>query len=225
MTLAPVRVCVFDAYGTLFDLGGIPRSVRVELGDKANTLMRVWRRRQLEISWLPLRPGSHADFWRVTDEALEFAMEAVGVDDRRLRLRLMEGWLTPAPFPEVGETMARLREMGYLVAILSNGSVRMIEGAVAAAGLTDKLDAVLSAETVGRFKPDPLVYQEAASHFGVAPESVYFVSANAWDVSGAAAFGFQVVWINRDGTPAEKLPLGTRATVANLAELPIILGG
>ncbi|WP_096704436.1 haloacid dehalogenase type II [Magnetospirillum sp. 15-1] len=224
MTLAPVGACVFDAYGTLFDLGGIPRSVRVELGDRADTLMRVWRRRQLEISWLPLRPGAHADFWRVTDEALDFAMEAVGVDDRRLRLRLMEGWLTPAPYAEVAKTLGRLREMGYRTAILSNGSVRMIEGAVAAAGLGDRLDAVLSAEKVGRFKPDPLVYQAAATHFGLAPESVCFISANAWDVSGAAAFGFQVVWINRDDTPAEKLPLGTRATVANLAELPIILG-
>ncbi|EME71771.1 2-haloalkanoic acid dehalogenase I [Paramagnetospirillum caucaseum] len=218
-------MCVFDAYGTLFDLSGISRSVRAELGERADTLMRVWRRRQLEISWLPLRPGAGADFWRVTDEALDFAMNSIGLDDPRLRLRLMEGWLTPSPYPEVVETLARLRAMGCSTAILSNGSARMIGGAVAAAGMADSLDAVLSAEAVGRFKPDPLVYNLAATHFGLAPESVCFVSANAWDVSGAAAFGFQVVWINRDNTPAEKTPQGTRATAADLAGLPAILGG
>lgn len=223
MSLAAAKVCVFDAYGTLFDIGTIAQSVREELGDKAEVLLRIWRRRQLELSWLPLRPGVSADFWRVTDEALDFAMETLKLEDRGLRHRLMEGWLKPTPYPEVVASLARLREMGYRTAILSNGTVRMLE--VGAAGLKDHLDAVLSAQSVQRFKPDPLVYQLAATHFGVTPESVCFVSANAWDVSGAAAFGFQVVWINRDNVPPEKLPQGTKATVSNLAELPVILGG
>jgi len=223
VTLAAPRVCVFDAYGTLFDLSGIPQSVRAELGDRADALVRIWRRRQLEISWLPLRPGIRADFWRVTDEALDYAMESVGVEDSRLRVRLMEGWLRPEVYPDVLDALARLRQMGYPTAILSNGTVRMLDGAVAR--LKAHLDAVLSAESVGQFKPHPRVYQLATTHFGVAPESVCFVSANAWDVSGAAAFGFQVAWINRDNAPPEKLPLGTTATVVNLAELPAILGG
>ena len=225
MSLVSSRLCVFDAYGTLFDLACIPRSVKAELGERADTLMRIWRRRQLEISWLPLRPGIAADFWRVTDEALEFAMDSLGLDDRRVRARLMEGWLSPELYPEVLETLVRLRQMGCRTAILSNGSVRMLEDAVSASGLTDNLDSVLSAQSVARFKPDPIVYQLAVAHFGVEPEGVCFVSGNPWDVSGAAAFGFQVVWINRDNTPPEKAPLGTRATVASLAELPAILEG
>ncbi|CUW40364.1 haloacid dehalogenase, type II [Magnetospirillum sp. XM-1] len=222
MTLRQAKVCVFDAYGTLFDITGIARSARGELGDKADVLLRVWRRRQLELSWLPLRAGVSADFWRVTDEALDFAMETLKLEDNGLRHRLMEGWLKPDLYPEVVESLARLREMGYRSAILSNGTVRMLEAGTA--GLRTHLDAVLSAQSVQRFKPDPLVYQLAATHFGVTPESVCFVSANAWDVSGAAAFGFQVVWINRDNVPPEKLPLGTKATVADLTELPAILG-
>jgi 2-haloacid dehalogenase len=223
MSLAPGRICVFDAYGTLFDLACIPRLVRAELGDRADTLMRIWRRRQLEISWLPLRPGIAADFWRVTDEALDFAMDSLGLDDRRLRARLMEGWLTPELYPEVQETLAHLRRMGFQTAILSNGSIRMLEDAVVASGLGDNLDSVLSAQSVSRFKPDPEVYRLAVAHFGVEPGSICFVSGNAWDVSGAAAFGFQVVWINRDSAQSEKLPQGTGATVASLAELPAIL--
>jgi 2-haloacid dehalogenase len=225
VSLAPVTVCAFDAYGTLFDLGCIPRLVREELGDRADVLTRLWRKRQLEISWLPLRDGATADFWRVTEEALDFAMETLGIDDHRLRVRLMQGWLTPEPYPEVLSVLTRLREMGYPTAILSNGSVSMLEGALDKAGLAPGLDAVLSAQSVNRFKPDPKVYQLAASHFGVIPDSVCFVSANPWDVSGAAAFGFQVVWINRDNAPQERLPLGTKATVADLASLPAILGG
>lgn len=223
MTLAEAKVCVFDAYGTLFDIGGIARSVQGELGDRAEILLRVWRRRQLELSWLPLRDGMAADFWRVTDEALDFAMETLKLEDRSLRHRLMEGWLKPELYPDVEACLTRLRAMGFRSAILSNGSVPMLEAGVA--GLGAHLDAVLSAQSVRRFKPDPLVYQLAATHFGVTPESVCFISANAWDVSGAAAFGFQVVWINRDNVPPEKLPLGTKATVANLGELPAILGG
>lgn len=223
MSLAEAKVCVFDAYGTLFDIGGIARSVQGELGDKAEILLRVWRRRQLELSWLPLRDGMAADFWRVTDEALDFAMETLKLEDRSLRHRLMEGWLKPELYPDVEACLTRLRAMGFRSAILSNGSVPMLEAGVA--GLGAHLDAVLSAQSVRRFKPDPMVYQLAATHFGVTPESVCFISANAWDVSGAAAFGFQVVWINRDNVPPEKLPLGTKATVANLGELPAILGG
>ncbi|KIL98953.1 Haloacid dehalogenase type II [Paramagnetospirillum magnetotacticum MS-1] len=225
MTLAPVRVCVFDAYGTLFDLNGLSRLVRDDLGERADTLLRLWRKRQMELSWLPLRPGVHADFWRLTDEALDFAMDTLGLDDRGLRLRLMEGWLNPELYPDTEGALDRLREMGYPMAILSNGSLAMLKSTLVMPGIRNTVDAVLSAQSVGRFKPDPLVYQLATTHFGLAPESVCYVSANAWDVSGASAFGFQVVWINRDKVPAEKLPLGTKATVASLAELPAILGG
>lgn len=225
MILPGIRACVFDAYGTLFDLNCIPRLVQGEMGEKAEALLRIWRRRQLELSWLPLRPGVSADFWRVTDESLDFALQAIAwEDDSRLRARLMEGWLTPEPFPEVVETLGRLRAGGLPTAILSNGTPRMLESAVLACGVKDNLDAVLSAQSVGRFKPDPLVYNLAAAHFGLAPESVCFVSANPWDVSGAYAYGFRVVWINRDGVPAEKVPQGTRASVTDLAGLPALLG-
>lgn len=225
MSLAPVTVCAFDAYGTLFDLGCIPRLVKDELGEQAEALMRLWRKRQLEISWLPLRPGATADFWKVTEEALDFAMDALSVEDRRLKARLMDGWLTPDAYPDVMDALLRLRDMGYPTAILSNGSVSMLEAAVARLEMGRGLDAVLSAQSVNRFKPDALVYQMATSHFGVIPDSVCFVSANPWDVSGAAAFGFQVVWINRDNAPSERLPMGTKATVNNLAALPGLLEG
>jgi 2-haloacid dehalogenase len=223
VSLGPAKICVFDAYGTLFDLACIPGAVRSELGDRADSLMRIWRRRQLEISWLPLRPGMKADFWRVTEEALDFAMESMGLDDRGLRRRLMEAWLTPDLYPEAVAALERLRKAGYLTAILSNGSVRMLESAVAR-GLAGGLDAVLSAESVERFKPDPLVYELASTHFGVEPAGVCFVSGNGWDIAAAAAIGFQVVWVDRDSTPPDKAPLGVRQTVADLSELPAILG-
>ena len=147
------------------------------------------------------------------------------LSEQDLRLRLMEGWLTPKPYLDVVPGLERLRAMGLRTAILSNGTRRMISGAAQSAGLDKILDAILSVEDVGRFKPDPLVYGHAMDHFAVPPEAVCFISANPWDVHGAAAVGFQVVWLKRGQGPAETMPAGIRATINTLAELPSVLGG
>ncbi|MBI3446557.1 MAG: haloacid dehalogenase type II [Magnetospirillum sp.] len=225
MSLGRIKACIFDAYGTLFDLGAMAEEYRPLLGEQTDSVMRQWRRKQLEISWLPLRPGQAADFWSLTNDALEFVLDKAGLADQGLAPHLMAGWQTPPVFADVGLSLQNLRSMGLRTAILSNGTRRMIEGAVIAAGLSPVLDAVLSVEEVGRFKPDPLVYCQAMTHFGVEANDVCFVSGNPWDVHGAAAVGFQVVWINRTHIAAEQLPVGTRATIASLAELPAVLGG
>ena len=172
-----------------------------------------------------MRPGCAADFWEVTAKALEFALAKLGLSDQGLQVRLMEGWLTPSPYMDVLPSLERLRAMGLRTAILSNGTRRMISGAAETGGLDKVLDAILSVEEVGRFKPDPLVYAHAMDHFAVPPEAVCFVSANPWDVHGAAAVGFQVVWLKRSHGPAETMPAGVRATINTLAELPSVLGG
>lgn len=221
MSLSAARVVGFDAYGTLFDIAAVVDVARAELGDKADPLFRLWRRRQVEISWLPLNCGDAADFWRVTGEALDFAMHTLSVTDRDgLRTRLMEAWLNVAPYPEVAESLARLRALGLPLAILTNGTKRMITAAAASCGMDALLHEVLTAEQAGCFKPDGAVYALLADRFATEPERVCFVSANPWDAGGAAAFGFQVVWIDREGLPAEKWPGGIAARIESLTELP-----
>ncbi len=109
-------------------------------------------------------------------------------------------------------------------AILSNGSPTMLAAVVNSAGLHEFIDTVLSVEEVGIFKPHPSVYQLVPDRMAVKPENVCFLSANGWDVHGAASFGFKVLWINRAGAPRERLPGDPVGEIVSLAELPEWLG-
>jgi 2-haloacid dehalogenase len=164
--LGGIRACVFDAYGTLFDFASAAASCADVLGDRAARLTALWRDKQLQYAWLRSIQGRHADFWQVTGDALDFAMEALGLADKALHERLMNLYLTLAPFPDAVETVRRLRASGMKMAILSQGSPAMLGPVVEAAGLTQMFDAVLSVEEVGVFKPHPSTYQLAVDRLG-----------------------------------------------------------
>jgi len=222
--LAGVRACVFDAYGTLFDFASAARRCRDALGERADALTVLWRDKQLQYTWLRAVQGRHADFWQVTGDALDFALESLGLEDASLRARLMELYLTLQTFPEVPQVLDRLRRAGLPTAILSNGSPAMLAAAVTGANLDGLLDAVLSVEQAGVYKPHPKVYQLAVDRLGVPAAAIAFQSSNAWDAYAASAFGMKVVWCNRYGQKRERLPGAPDAEIASLAELPALLG-
>ena len=168
--------------------------------------------------------GRHADFWQVTSDALDFSMAAVGLADAALRDDLLGLYRTLAPYPEVAETLKRLKEAGLRTAILSNGEPSMLTDAVEAAGLSPLLDEVFSVETVGIFKPHPSVYQMVIDAFGLEPRQILFQSANGWDIAGAASFGFTTVWINRGKAEEERLPHGPQYSLPSLDGLPALMG-
>ena len=219
-----ISVCVFDAYGTLFDYNTAAGRHSAVLGEKAAPLADLWRLKQLQYTWLRSLMGRYTGFWQVTGEALDFAMGELGIEDEALRANLMEAYLTLDAYAEVQETLARLRAHGLRTAILSNGESGMLDAAVEAAGIADSLDAVLSVEEVGIYKPHPSVYQLVVDRLGVAAANVSFQSSNAWDANGAAAFGFRVAWCNRFGQGQERVPEAPDAEIATLAELPALLG-
>ncbi len=221
--MSGISVCAFDAYGTLFDLSSVVGSCRAALGDRAQALSDLWRRKQLEYSWLRSLMGRHTDFWHVTGEALDYAMKAQGIDDLGLRAHLMEAYLIPAAYSEVPAALQALRAAGLKLAILSNGSPSMLTSATSASGLESLLDAVLSVESVGIFKPHPSVYRLVPDRFECEPASVAFMSSNSWDAAGAAAFGFRVIWVNRSGQPRDVLPASPHLEVDSLACLPTLL--
>jgi 2-haloacid dehalogenase len=223
MILSGITACVFDAYGTLFDLDKIATAGREVLGDRIAALSEVWRRKQLEYTWLRSLMGRHADFWHVTGESLDYALTSMGIADPALRARLMEAYLSPTTFGEVDAALKTLRAAEFRCAILSNGSPTMLTSAVKSAGLNDLLDKVLSVESVGVFKPHPSVYRLATEAFDCQPNQIAFISSNGWDAAGAAAFGFQTVWVNRRKQPREILPAGPHTEIATLAELPELL--
>lgn len=219
-----LELCAFDAYGTLLDIKAMIERFRPDLGHQAEPFFKMWRSKQLEISWLFSPSPKKADFWQVTREALDVTMETFNLYDTRLLARMMEAWLSPPLYREVPGVLAQLRSAGIKTAIVSNGTRKMLTAGIAAAGLDSGVDAVLSAEEAGVFKPKPAVYQMAVDHFDIAPQLVCFVSGNIWDIHGAAAFGFNVVWVNRAAAPPENLPAGRAETIATLAELPALLG-
>lgn len=205
-----IRTVIFDAYGTLFDVAAAARVAAAELPRLAPLWPRLaedWRRKQLEYSWLRTILRQHADFWQVTGEALDWALEAAGLaDEPGLRARLMQLYKVLPCYPEVPAALAALRARGLPRAILTNGSPTMIAAAVAASGLRGQFDALLSVEQVGIYKPAPVVYDLVLERFAAHPGQVLFVSSNGWDVAGAAAFGFRTLWVNRAGLPVDRLP-------------------
>lgn len=218
-----IEAVVFDAYGTLFDIDAPLARRRERLGPTADQLNELWRRKQLEYSWLRTIMGKYTDFWHVTGEALDFAMAALGIDDSLLRAELMQTYLNLDAYPDAAGTLDALREKGLRTAILSNGSPTMLTAAVNRAGFTRKLDSVLSVDGRATYKPHPSIYLLAVEQLGVAAQHVAFISANGWDVAGAAAFGFQTAWINRKQAPMERLPAGPSLTITTLSALPDLI--
>jgi 2-haloacid dehalogenase len=218
--LRGVRACVFDAYGTLFDYASAAAGCRDVLNDKLDRLTALWRDKQLQYTWLRAIQGRHADFQQVTGDALDFALATLGLTSSALRNRLMSLYLKLDAFPEVPETLKRLRSGGMKTAILSNGSPTMLQAAIESAGLAGLLDGVFSVEEVGVYKPHPKVYQLAVDRFGMPASAISFQSSNAWDAYAASAFGMQVVWCNRYGQMRERLPGSPDREIKSLAELP-----
>lgn len=222
--LSNVAACVFDAYGTLYDFNSAAARCREALGGKAEALSALWRQKQLSYAWLRSLMGTHAPFWQVTGDALDHAMEALGIADAALRDRLMNLYRDIDAFPEVPGVLAALEAKGLRLAILSNGSPDMLAAAAKHSRLDKLLEASLSVESVGIYKPDRRIYALASDHFGVAPARIAFFSSNGWDAHGAAHFGFQAVWVNRGGLPRERLPGTIHHECRTLADLPALLG-
>lgn len=211
---------VFDAYGTLFDVHAAIARHRAAAGPDADRFSELWRTKQLEYSWTMTLAGHYADFWTLTERALDYAFDRVGTVDRTLRPKLLDAYRRLAAFPDAREALTALKAQGARLAILSNGSPAMLDAAVEASGIGGLLNAVLSVDMVRLYKPRPEVYALVTSRFGIEAERVVFVSSNRWDVMGAAAFGFRAVWINRARGPDEYPEHAPVRVVNDLSALP-----
>lgn len=222
----PIRTCIFDAYGTLFDVAAAAREAASEPGRDAlaaqwQKLASDWRLKQLQYTWLRAVTGSHTDFWQVTEDGLDWALENTGLDgDNALRARLLQLYWELSAYPEVPAMLRALKAAGFQTGILSNGSPAMLEGAVGSAGISTELDAILSVESVGVFKPDDRVYDLVTQHFGVARGEVLFVSSNGWDAACAAGYGFFTAWVNRMNEPVDRLPWSPQRILPDLTSIP-----
>lgn len=219
-----ITTCIFDAYGTLFDVAAAARVAAAEKGREKLAqvwpqIARDWRQKQLEYTWLRAVADQHCDFWQVTQDGLDWALAAAGLDDPETRERLLAlYWELPA-YAEVPHVLADLTARGLRCAILSNGTPEMLQAAVDSAGIGEFLAATLSVEDVGVFKPHARVYDMVGAGMGCARDEVLFVSSNGWDAAGAAGYGFQTVWVNRAGAPVDRLYAAPHHIVTDLTEI------
>src|SRR5260370_27731492 len=211
---------VFDAYGTLFDVHAAIR--RYSTGPDADHMSEIWRAKQLEYTWTLTLAGCYADFWILTERALDFALARVQSVDKALKRKVLDAYFKLDASPDARSALGDLKQQGHKTAILSNGSPAMLKGAVDGAAVGGDLDAVLSVDAIRMFKPRPEVYALVTNDFKCAPKDVTFVSSNRWDVMGAVSFGFRALWVNRSKMPyeyADYPPVQTIADLRSLADL------
>ena len=213
-----MSIYVFDAYGTLFNVhAAILRCG--QSGPDAERMSEIWRTKQLEYTWTLTLAGHYADFWALTERALDFALARVPALDKKLKPQLLDAYFKLDAFPDARAALRSLQEKGHKTGILSNGSPAMLKGAVDAAGIGADLDAVLSVDVLKMFKPRPEVYRLVTDHFGCKPDDVTFVSSNRWDVMAAVSVGFHGVWVNRGKMPDEYLDFPPARVLSDLSGL------
>jgi len=215
-----VKAILFDAYGTLLDVGSVGALAEQLFPGKGSAISRLWREKQLQYSWIRTLSGRYADFWQVTGEALDYTAAFLGLAmSPEHRAALLEQYLRLSTFPEAAPALQALAGRGARLAVLSNGTPAMLEGAFTHAGLRPYFTALLSVDVARAYKTAPAAYQLAVDYFGVPAAELLLVSSNGWDVAGGAAFGFRTFWVNRGGAPVEQLGVTPDAIGSSLFEL------
>lgn len=217
-----IRAVLFDVYGTLLDVhSAVAREGRA-LGPQAEAVSRLWRQKQLEYTWVQSLRGEYRSFRALTEAALDYALAAHGFAAAAPRGALLQAYERLDAYPKAAALLADLRRKGIRLAALSNGDPDMLETGLRAAGLHNHLDAVLSVAPLRIYKPDRRVYELGRQWAGVDKAEIAFVSSNAWDAGGAAAFGFRTFWVNRTALPPEYDLPNTATIIGNLQELDFL---
>jgi 2-haloacid dehalogenase len=222
-----VKALAFDAYGTLFDVFSVTALCEQLYPGKGNQLAQIWRAKQLQYSLMRSLMGRHRDFWGLTEDGLVWATKNLQLDlTADKKKQLMDAYLSLAAFPDVKPGLEALKKQGIKLAILSNGEPKMLEAAAKSAGIRDLLDDIISIEEVKIFKVSPRVYNLAPERMKVTNPELGFISANSWDINGAASAGLNTFWIQRSaGEVPEELGFQASAIVKAITDLAPLLRG
>ncbi len=213
-----VTACVFDAYGTLFDVNSAAAKCKEKLGDKWEKFANVWRTTQLEYTWLRSLMKKHKNFWQITEDSLDHAMETFNIN-KNMRKELLNLYKELSPYPEVKECLDTLKSKKIKIAILSNGTPDLLKGLVESNNIQSYFDNIFSVEDVKIYKPDPKVYEMPIKKYNCKPENICFLSSNTWDISGGGVFGYNAVWVNRYNKIFDKLGYNPQYIINNLKQL------
>ena len=213
-----IKVIIFDAYGTLFDVNSAAEKCKLKIGEKWKNFSNYWRTTQLEYTWLRSLMKRHKDFWQITEDSLDKSMLTFKID-KSMRNELLNLYKELSTFPEVKSVLEELKKKSIKLAILSNGTPSLLSNLVKNSNLENLFDDVFSIEEVKIYKPDPKVYDIPINKYKVQKEEITFLSANTWDVSGGGNYGYNAIWVNRSNNVFDKLDYTPKYEVKNLKEL------
>ncbi len=213
-----IKAIIFDAYGTLFDVNSAAEKCKNKIGDKWEPFANFWRTTQLEYTWLRSLMGRHKDFWQITEDSLDKSMRVFKVDTT-LRDELLNLYKILSPFREVKDTLTTLKEKNYKLAILSNGTPSLINELVKNNNLENFFDDIFSIEKVGIYKPSSQVYDLPIDKYKIKKNEIAFLSANTWDVSGGGNYGYEAIWVNRNGNIFDILDYKPKFEIKDLSGL------
>ena len=212
------KAIVFDAYGTLFDVNSAAERCKSKLGNKWESFANFWRTTQLEYTWLRSLMKKHKDFWQVTEDSLDKSMKVFNIDNN-LKNELLNLYKILSPYPEVKKVLTDLKEKKFKLAILSNGTPKLLEELVKNNNLNNLFDDLFSIEEVKIYKPDFRVYDLPIKKYNIKPNEIIFLSANTWDVSGGGNFGYNSIWVNRNKSHFDNLDYLPKNEIGNLTQL------
>ena len=222
MKIKNIKACVFDAYGTLFDVNSAAAKCKDKIGTKWENFSDLWRTTQLEYTWLRSLMKKHKNFWEITEDSLDHAMETFKIK-KEMRNELLDLYKKLNSYPEVEECLKKLKANKIKIAILSNGTPDLLKELVESNKIQNYFDDLLSIESVGVYKPDSRVYELPIKKYSCKPENICFMSSNTWDVSGGGVFGYNTVWVNRFNKVFDRLSYEPKFIINNLKELNNII--
>jgi len=213
-----IKAIIFDAYGTLFDVNSAAEKCKEKIGKNWEGFANYWRTTQLEYTWLRSLMKRHKDFWEITEDSLNKSMKVFNIEPS-MKNDLLDLYKVLSSYPEVKETLNKLKEKNYKLAILSNGTPSLLNRLVSNNNLENIFDDIFSIEEVGIFKPDSKVYDIPIQKYKIQKEEIAFLSANTWDVSGGGNFGYNSIWVNRNNSIFDNLDYSPKNQVKNLSQL------
>jgi len=217
-----IKACVFDAYGTLFDVNSAASKCKEKLGNRWENFANAWRTTQLEYTWLRTMMQKHENFWKITEDSLDHTMETFKIK-KGMRNELLNLYKELSPYPEVKECLESLKNKKIKIAILSNGTPDLLRGLVESNNIQNYFDDIMSIESVGVYKPDSRVYEMPIKKYDCEPKNICFMSSNTWDVSGGGVFGYNSIWVNRSNKVFDKLSYKPKFVINDLNELLTII--
>ena len=212
------KAVIFDAYGTLFDVNSAAEKCKDKIGVKWEIFANFWRTTQLEYTWLRSLMKRHKNFWDITEDSLDKSMKVFNIN-KNMKNELLSLYKILSPYPEVRGVLEDLKKRNFKLAILSNGTLDLLNELVESNKLNNLFDDLFSIEEVKIYKPDPRVYELPIKKYKIKSDEVTFLSANTWDVSGGGHFGYNSIWVNRHNSVFDILDFQPKNEISNLTQL------